>query len=45
MLTAFRAMQRQQNAVIDDEKNESYIEIRRRLVDLVHEFAREGGIL
>ena len=43
--TAFRNMQRQQKKVIDDETNPASIEIRRRLVDLVHEFAREGGIL
>ena len=45
MFTAWRTMQQQQKAVIDNETNPSSIEIRRRLVDLVHEFSREGGIL
>ena len=42
IFTAFRELQRKQQAVLQDVDNASSIEIRRRLLELVNEMARDG---
>lgn len=41
---ALRELQRKQEQELDDDNNPSSIEIRRRIVQMVHEMARDGVI-
>ena len=41
MFTAFRELQRKQQTVLEDKDNPTSIEIRRRLLELVTEMARD----
>lgn len=43
-LMALRELQRKQEQELDDDSNEASIEIRRRIVDMVHEMARDNVI-
>ena len=43
-MAALRELQRKQEQELNDDSNQASLEIRRRLLDMVHEMARDGHI-